>query len=59
MGGEGGKGADISLSIYVCKTKEVLIDFRKSRNTYTPVTIDCVSVEVVDVFKFIQIPNTQ
>ena len=42
-----------NLSLNVNKTKEIIVDFRKSKGIHTPISIKGSSVDIVDNFKFL------
>lgn len=44
-----------NLSLNVAKTKELIIDFRKSNSTHLPVCVNNAAVEIVNSFKFLGI----
>ena len=44
---------DNNLSLNVEKTKEIIVDFRKSKTVQPPVYINDVPVEIVDNFRFL------
>ena len=44
---------DNNLSFNVNKTKEIIVDFRKSKGIHTPISIKGSSVDIVDNFKFL------
>jgi hypothetical protein len=49
---------DNNLSLYVIKTKEMIVDYRKRRTKHAPILIDGVVVEQVESFKFLGVHIT-
>jgi hypothetical protein len=49
---------DNRLSLNVCKTKELIVDYRKRRVEQAPILIDGAVVEQVEIFKFLGVHIT-
>ena len=47
-----------NLSLNINKTKEIIVDFRKSKHTHTPIHINGSSVDIVNNFKFLGLQIT-
>ena len=49
---------DNSCSFNMIKTKEMIVDYRRKRTNLTPILIDGVVVEQVEIFKFLGVHIT-
>jgi hypothetical protein len=47
-----------NLSLNICKTKELIMDYRKKRGEHAPIHMDRAVVECVESFKFLGVHIT-